>query len=63
MGNRFLGQEYTDWSQIELPYPKEYISSFRNNPSLALNFKQFSSDSYIWYERLQKANSVRVGRW
>lgn len=47
-GTMFWSHVYTDWKQIPVPY--ENIS---HNPSLALDFKRFSSDSYVRYQEMQ----------
>jgi beta-galactosidase len=57
-GTAFWSQTYTDWSQIPLPElaPVPLPDGFlRNspNPSLALDFRRFVSDSYIRFVRLQ----------
>jgi beta-galactosidase len=40
-GTRFWSQHYSDWEQIDLPFPS---SSF-HNPALMLDYKRFISDS------------------
>ena len=48
-GTIFWSHVYTDWSQI--PVPVETGGS--PNPSLALDFYRFISDSYVRYQQLQ----------
>jgi beta-galactosidase len=47
-GTTFWSHIYTDWKQIPVPF--EHISP---NPGLALDFKRFSSDSYVRYQQMQ----------
>lgn len=48
-GTVFWSHEYSDWSQIPLPF-----STCRSaNPGLWLDFYRFSSDSYVAYQRIQ----------
>ncbi|RPI23822.1 MAG: beta-galactosidase [Acidobacteria bacterium] len=48
-GNGFWSQWYTDWSQIDLPFP----GPAQQNPALMLEFKRFISDSVISYQHDQ----------
>lgn len=44
-GTVFWSQLYTDWSQVDLPFPATSL----HNPSLMLDFKRFISDSVTSY--------------
>lgn len=48
-GTVFWSQTYFNWSEIQLP--DEAID--KSNPSQALDFYRFSSDSYVAYQQLQ----------
>lgn len=48
-GTTFWSAVYTNWSQIPLPW----ISPAPHNPSLQLDFRRFSSDSWVNYQRRQ----------
>ncbi|HEX2908869.1 MAG TPA: beta-galactosidase [Phototrophicaceae bacterium] len=48
-GTMFWSHVYTDWEQI--PAPLKTASS--PNPSLALDYYRFSSDSYVAYQKMQ----------
>lgn len=48
-GTIFWSAIYTDWTQIPLPWR----SSAQQNPSLQLDFRRFSSDSWVSYQKLQ----------
>jgi beta-galactosidase len=48
-GTIFWSHVYTDWSQIPLPV----ATGGSPNPSLALDFDRFASDSYVAYQQLQ----------
>jgi beta-galactosidase len=57
-GTAFWSQTYTSWDQIPLPEarPVPLPSGFlprSPNPGLALDFRRFSSDSYVAFQRLQ----------
>lgn len=49
-GNAFWSQEYSDWSQIGAPM---LVGSDTPNPSHALDYFRFSSDSFVDYQQLQ----------
>lgn len=40
-GTRFWSQHYTDWEQVDLPFPSPSL----HNPGLMLDYKRFISDS------------------
>src|SRR5215471_13792965 len=48
-GNRFWSQWYTEWSQVNLPFP----TPAWHNPSLMLDYKRFISDSATSFVREQ----------
>ncbi|MDM8527427.1 beta-galactosidase [Anaerolineales bacterium HSG24] len=48
-GTIFWSATYTDWSQIPLPM----YSSAQQSPSLQLDFRRFSSDSWVAYQKQQ----------
>ncbi|MCB0195924.1 MAG: beta-galactosidase [Anaerolineae bacterium] len=48
-GTVFWSAIYTDWSQIPLPR----TAPAQHNPSLLLDFRRFSSESWVNYQRLQ----------
>lgn len=48
-GTTFWSHVYNDWSEIPLPL----TTGGSPNPSLALDFYRFSSDSYVTYQQLQ----------
>ena len=48
-GNRFWSQWYTDWEQIDLPFPTPAY----HNPALMLDHKRFISDSVIDFQKDQ----------
>ncbi len=48
-GNVFWSQVYNDWSEIEPPN----LTVAGPNPSHALDYYRFASDSYVAYERMQ----------
>lgn len=48
-GTQFWSATYTDWSQIPVPAP----SPASHNPGLLLDFRRFSSDAWVKYQRLQ----------
>ncbi|MDM8519021.1 beta-galactosidase [Anaerolineales bacterium HSG6] len=48
-GTVFWSATYTDWSEIPLPM----YSSAQQNPSLQLDFRRFSSDSWVAYQKQQ----------
>jgi len=48
-GNGFWSQWYTDWRQIDLPFP----APAQQNPALMLEYKRFISDSVISYQHDQ----------
>jgi len=48
-GNAFWSQWYTQWGQIDLPFPAPAY----HNPALMLEFKRFISDSVRSYQRDQ----------
>jgi beta-galactosidase len=47
-GTIFWSHVYTNWKQIPVPY--EHISQ---NPGLALDYKRFSSESYVRFQQMQ----------
>jgi len=49
-GTIFWSQTYSDWCQIPLPLPN---SGTPPNPSLALDFKRFISDTYVSFQQEQ----------
>ncbi len=48
-GTAFWSHTYTDWDEIPLPL----TTGDSPNPGLALDFFQFSSDSYVTYQQMQ----------
>ncbi len=48
-GCRFWSQWYTDWEQIDLPFP----APVDHNPALVLDYKRFISDSVISFQKEQ----------
>lgn len=48
-GTEFWSHIYTAWEQIPLPWAATRL----HNPSLALNYRRFMSDTYVEYQRLQ----------
>lgn len=48
-GTEFWSHIYTAWEQIPLPWAATRL----HNPSLALNYRRFMSDTYVDYQRLQ----------
>lgn len=48
-GNGFWSQWYTDWNQLDLPFPAPAYQ----NPALMLDYKRFLSDSVISYQHDQ----------
>ncbi len=48
-GTIFWSQTYSDWKQIPLPW----TTSLAPNPSLALDFRRFFSDSYAVFQQRQ----------
>ncbi len=52
-GTVFWSQEYSDWSQIPLPWEAKCGRS--HNPSLMLDYRRFASDSTIRFARDQAA--------
>jgi beta-galactosidase len=48
-GTEFWSHIYTAWEQIPLPW----AATKAHNPSLALNYRRFMSDTYVEYQRLQ----------
>ncbi len=48
-GTEFWSHLYTAWEQIPLPWEATRL----HNPSLALNYRRFMSDTYADYQRLQ----------
>ncbi len=48
-GTEFWSHIYTAWEQIPLPWAATRL----HNPSLALNYRRFMSDTYAEYQRLQ----------
>jgi beta-galactosidase len=57
-GTAFWSQTYSDWRQIPLPesasvpLPGGFLRQ-SPNPGLALDFRRFTSDSYVQFQRLQ----------
>lgn len=49
-GNAFWSQEYSDWSQIA---PPNLMGSHSPNPSHALDYYRFASDSFCEYQQVQ----------
>ncbi|OXS55583.1 hypothetical protein B1A99_22965 [Cohnella sp. CIP 111063] len=49
-GTIFSSQLYTDWEQLHLP---AYSVHQGHNPGMALDFRRFSSDSFVGYQKLQ----------
>jgi beta-galactosidase len=58
-GTAFWSQRYDVWSDVGLPdpdpVPADGFSRRAPNPSLALDFRRFVSDSYLCYLRRQRA--------
>ncbi len=56
-GTAFWSQRYDDWDDIGLPAPDPVppggFARRAPNPGLALDFRRFTSDSYVRYERRQ----------
>jgi len=48
-GTEFWSHIYSAWEQIPLPW----AATGTHNPSLALNYRRFMSDSYVDYQRAQ----------
>ncbi len=48
-GTDFWSHIYTAWQQI----PLSWATSYTHNPSLALDYRRFMSDTYVEYQRLQ----------
>ncbi len=48
-GNAFWSQQYSAWGQIDLPFPTPAY----HNPALMLDYRRFTSDSVISYQRDQ----------
>ncbi|MEP7285499.1 MAG: beta-galactosidase [Chloroflexota bacterium] len=48
-GTQFWSATYTDWTQIPVPAP----STAAHNPSLLLDYRRFSSDSWVNFQRRQ----------
>ncbi|MCS6872666.1 MAG: beta-galactosidase [Anaerolineae bacterium] len=48
-GTQFWSATYTDWSQIPVPAP----TTAAHNPSLLLDFRRFSSQSWVAFQRRQ----------
>ncbi len=48
-GTEFWSHIYTAWEQVPLPWEATRL----HNPSLALNYRRFMSDTYADYQRLQ----------
>ncbi len=48
-GNAFWSQWYTEWGQLDLPFPAPAY----HNPALMLDYKRFISDSVISYQHDQ----------
>lgn len=48
-GTQFWSATYTDWAQIPVPAP----SPAQHNPGLLLDFRRFSSDSWVSFQRRQ----------
>lgn len=48
-GTAFWSQSYTSWDQIDLPFPAPAY----HNPALMLDYRRFTSDSVISYQREQ----------
>jgi beta-galactosidase len=48
-GTVFWSHIYTAWQEIPLPWATAYT----HNPSLALDYRRFMSDTYVAYQRLQ----------
>lgn len=48
-GTQFWSATYTAWEQVPVPLP----TTAQHNPGLLLDFRRFSSDSWVKYQRLQ----------
>jgi beta-galactosidase len=48
-GTVFWSHIYTAWQEIPLPW----ATSYTHNPSLALDYRRFVSDTYVDYQKLQ----------
>ncbi len=56
-GNAFWSQWYSAWEQVDLPFPTPAY----HNPALMLDFRRFTSDSVISYQR-EQVNIIRKFR-
>ncbi len=48
-GTQFWGMSYTDWSQIPIPA----ITTEPQSPSMRLDYRRFSSDSWVNFQKMQ----------